>query len=287
MDTIIVTGKDGFFASRFTEYYKEKYNIIGFSHRDLDITNEKDTVSTILKYKPTYLVHAAALSDTGTCERNPRMSFEVNVKGSINVAKACSVSKSKLIYLSSDQVYNGKNENGPYAEESDEPNTVYGNHKIQAENGILKIIENAAILRLTWLFDLPERNKKTNSNIVWNIVKAAMKSKTVSFPTNEYRGITYVHELIKNFDRILNLPSGIYNTGSENNLSTYEVAEVVVKALGLENRSKEILIKDTERYKEKNRDLRISNNKLKNCGVFFSGTEEAVRNCINDFLFKS
>ncbi|WP_234123507.1 hypothetical protein [Clostridium hydrogenum] len=68
-------------------------------------------------------------------------------------------------------------------------------------------------------------------------------------------------------------------------MSTYEVAEEVIKALRLENRSEEILIKDTERYKEKNRDLRISNNKLKNCGVLFSSTEEAVRTCINDFLF--
>jgi dTDP-4-dehydrorhamnose reductase len=77
VDTILVTGKDGFFASRFIECYKNKYNIIGLSHNELDITDEKKTIETILKYSPNYLVHTAALSDTGFCERNPDMSFEI------------------------------------------------------------------------------------------------------------------------------------------------------------------------------------------------------------------
>lgn len=285
MKTILITGKDGFFASRFIKYYKDKYNIIGFSHSDLDITNEKQAISIISKYNPDYLVHAAAISDTGTCERNPEKSFEVNVKGSINVAKACLKAKAKLIYLSSDQVYNGNDEVGPYDEKSFNPNNIYGKHKIEAEKGIVEIMDNAVILRLTWLFDLPQRHKKTNSNIVWNIAKALMENKAIKFPANEYRGITYVYDLVKNFDKIIDLPAGVYNAGSENNLSTYEVAEKVLDAMGLSHRVKEILIKDVERYKEKNRDLRISNDKLKNCGVMFSSTEEAVENCIKDFLF--
>lgn len=285
MKTILITGKDGFFASRFIKYYKDKYNIIGFSHSDLDITNEKQAISIISKYNPDYLVHAAAISDTGTCERNPEKSFEVNVKGSINVAKACLKAKAKLIYLSSDQVYNGNDEVGPYDEKSFNPNNIYGKHKIEAEKGIVEIMDNSVILRLTWLFDLPQRHKKTNSNIVWNIAKALMENKAIKFPANEYRGITYVYDLVKNFDKIIDLPAGVYNAGSENNLSTYEVAEKVLDAMGLSHRVKEILIKDVERYKEKNRDLRISNDKLKNCGVMFSSTEEAVENCIKDFLF--
>jgi dTDP-4-dehydrorhamnose reductase len=76
MDTIVITGSEGFFASRFIEFYKEQYNIIGLSHSDMDITDEKKTVETILKYKPGYLVHTAAVSDTGSCEKNPEFSFE-------------------------------------------------------------------------------------------------------------------------------------------------------------------------------------------------------------------
>lgn len=287
MDTILITGKDGFFASRFIDYYKEKYNIIGFSHSDLDITNESDTVAAIMSYKPDYLIHAAAVSDTGMCQRNPEKSFEVNVNGSINIAKGCQAAKTKLIYISSDQVYNGNNEPGPYSEDCIAvPDTVYGNHKIEAEKSVESILQDVAILRFTWLFSLPERQKKTNSNIIWNIVRAAMKNEKIQLPANEYRGITYIYDLLDNFHKIINLPSGIYNAGSENNISTYDISKIVLKEMGLENRLEEILIKDVERFKLKNRDLRISNNKLKNYDICFENTEEAVKKCIDDFLFK-
>lgn len=286
MKTILVTGKDGFFASRFIQYYKDKYRITGLGHRELDITDKEQTNAVVLKYRPDCVVHAAAVSDTGTCERNQDMSYDINVKGSINVAEACSKADAKLIYLSSDQVYNGNIPSGPYSEECiPVPDTVYGRHKIQAEKGIQDMLQDVVILRLTWMFSLPEKNKKTNSNIVWNTVKAAMKNKRINLPANEYRGITYVHDLIKNFDRIFDLPCGIYNAGSENNLSTYEIGKIVLKEMGLDYRISDILIRDTERYKTKSRDLRISNSKLKSLGINFQDTEEAVRSCIKDFSF--
>jgi len=287
MDTILITGAEGFFASRFIQYYKEKYKVIGLNHDSLDITDERKTIETIMRYCPTYVVHAAAISDTTKCERNPERSFDINVKGSLNVAKACQNAKAKLIYLSSDQVYNGNTEGGPYAEECIAvPNTIYGNHKIQGEIGISHILQNVVILRLTWLFSLPERNKKVSSNIIWNVVKAALKNEPIKLPINEYRGITYIYDLLKSFDKVLGLTSGIYNTGSENNLSTYEIAERVLKKIGLGNRVDELLIKDIERYKVENRDLRISNSRLRKQDILFTSTEEAITKCIDDFQFR-
>lgn len=286
MDTILITGSEGFFASRFIEYYKDRYNIVSLNHKDLDITDEIQTIDTITRINPAYLVHAAAISDTSICERNPDLSYNVNVNGSINIAKGCAASGTKLIYLSSDQVYNGNIEAGPYNEECVvKPNTVYGYHKIEAENAINKILHDIVVLRLTWLFSLPERHRKTNSNIVWNVVKSSIKNECIKFSTNEYRGITYVYDLINNFNKILYLPSGVYNAGSENNLSTYETAKVVLERMGLNLRIEELLIKDVERYKDNNRDLRICNNKLKNYGIHFTSTEEAINNCLNDFKY--
>lgn len=287
MDTIMLTGAEGFFASRFIQYYKDKYNIIALSHKKLNICDEQKTINTIREINPKYLIHAAAISDTGMCERDPGLSYNVNVRGTINIAKGCEVSHTKLIYLSSDQVYNGNSEMGPYNEEcAAMPNTVYGKHKIQAENAICEIIEDVTILRLTWLFGLPERNLKTNSNIIWNLVKGALKNESITLPVNEYRGITYVYDLLNNFGKILYLPKGIYNTGSENNLSTYEVAKIVLERMGLAWRIEELLIKDMERYKETPRDLRISNKKLRNHNIYFTSTEESVSKCISDFSYQ-
>lgn len=286
MDKILVTGSKGFFASRFIEYYRDKYEIISFGHNTLDITDEHKTIETIKEIKPRYIIHAAAISDTGACERNPEVSYKVNVEGSANIAKGSAEIGAKLIYLSSDQLYNGNSEEGPYTEEEPCPNTVYGRHKLEAEETAARIAKEAVSLRLTWLFSLPERNKKISSNMIWNVVRAGLKNEAVKLPVNEYRGLTYVYNLIENFEKILELPCGSYNAGSENNLTTYDIGKLVLENMGLSHRSNDLLIRDEERFKDIKHDLRISNEKLRNYNIYFPSTEEAVSRCINDFNFK-
>lgn len=287
MKTILVTGSRGFFASRFIDFYKDSYNVVGLDHKAIDITNEAETIRKIKELNPDFVVHAAAISDTGICQRDPELSYAVNVKGSINIALGCAEANSKLIYLSSDQVYNGNAEEGPYDEEIIvSPSSVYGNHKLEAENKIAKIVDDAISLRLTWLFGLPERNKKISSNIVWNIVRSTINNEAIKLPHFEYRGLTYVYELIRHISDIFYLPKGVYNAGSENDLSTYEAGRLVLKEMGLSHRLDELLIKDIESYKANSKDLRISNKKLAKHNIHFASTEESIINCIRDYSYK-
>ncbi len=283
MDKILITGSEGFFASRFIEYYRDRYNIVALGRKELDITDEEKTIKIIENHNPDCVIHSAAISDTGICERNPESSYDVNVKGTINVAKGCKNSNSKLIYFSSDQVYSNNNSLGPHNEESIlTPKTVYASHKIEAEKKILELIDDAVILRITWLFCLPERNKKIKSNIIWNIIKGVMENEKVEFPERDYRGITYVYDLIEAFDKIFKLPGGIYNAGSENDLGAYDIAKIVFNELNLTSRIEELLIKNSDRH----RDIRIVNEKIKKYDIHFLSTEEAIKKCIKDFSFK-
>lgn len=223
------------------------------------------------------------MSDTGACEINPQLSYDINVKGTINIAKGCKNINSKLIYFSSDQVYSNNNLSGPYEEECVlTPKTVYALHKIEAEKEILGLLDKVVILRITWLFSLPERDKRIKSNLIWNVIKAAMKNEAIEFPQDDYRGITYVYDLIEVFDKIIRLPKGIYNAGSENNFGAYDIATIVFNELNINNRMKELLVRNTKRK----RDIRISNDKLKKYGIYFPSTEEAVKKCIKEFSFK-
>lgn len=284
MEKILITGSNGFLASRFINHFKNKYNIIPINRNDLDITKEADVVSTLTKHNADYVIHTAAIADTGLCENNPDLSFEVNVKASLNIAKGCKISNSKLIYLSSEQIYNGNVEAGPYSETCTPlPNTVYGKHKLQAEKEIQNILNDAVILRLTWLFGVPEKNRKTNSNILWNVVKNVLKNEPLKLPIYEFRGMTYIYDILDAFPHILTLPDGIYHTGSENNLSTYDTASLILKEMGLEHKIPQLLIKDTEKYKEIPRDIRIKNTKLKNNNIIIGNTSEGIKKCIKDF----
>lgn len=284
MKKILITGSTGFLASRFINKFNKKYNIIPITRNDLDINNENAVITLLTNHNADYVIHTAAIADTGICENDPDLSFQVNVKASLNIAKGCKISNSKLIYLSSEQLYNGNIECGPYSETCiPVPNTVYGKHKLEAEKEIQNILNDVVILRLTWLFGLPERNRKVNSNILWNVVKAALKNDPLKLPIHEFRGMTYVYDILDAFPQILDLPSGIYNTGSENNLSTYDAACLILKKMGLEHKIPELLIKDTEKYKDDPRDLRISNNKLKNNNIIINDTSEGIKKCIKDF----
>lgn len=191
-----------------------------------------------------------------------------------------------MVFSSSNQVYSGNKKEGPYSEEIIiEPNTIYAQSKYNAENEIKNILDNYYNLRLTWLFSMPERNKKVNTNIITNILNSTLKKQPINLSINEFRGMTYVYEVIENFEKLIEIPFGNYNYGSENNLSTYEIGKKVLENIGLENRIEEIIIKDTERFKDKKRDLRISNSKLKKLNINFSDTEEAVQRCIKEFEF--
>ncbi|MBU3192077.1 sugar nucleotide-binding protein [Clostridium bowmanii] len=286
MKKVLLTGANGFFASRFYTYYKNKYEILPLGHSDLDITNENKTLEIVRVFKPDYVVHAAAVADTGSCEKNPELSYEINVKGSINIAKACSLAKSKLIYLSSDQIFNGNNESGPYDElHFPTPNTVYGDHKLKTEDELKGILDELWILRFTWLFGFPEKNCKVSSNILWNVVSAVLKDKRIKLPENEFRGMTYVYDLIENFHKIFNLPYGTYHTGSENNMSTYDIAFFILKEMRLDHKAGIYLEKDTERFKTHDRDLRISNSKSKHFDIIFPKTEDGIKNCLKDFNY--
>jgi len=284
MDKILVTGASGFLASRFCEYYKDKYEIVALKKKDLDIRKEGKVIDILKALKPQYVLHTAAIADTGKCEEDKAASCDINVTGSINIAKGCSLVKAKMINLSTEQIFNGNVEVGPYGEEIEpKPNTTYGKHKLTAEKEIEKILEEKWILRLTWLFGVPERFRKVNPNILWNILDASINGSKLLIPSNEYRGMTYVYDLLKNIEKIMEVPFGTYHTGSENNLSTFDIAEIIVNKLGISHRLNEILEKDHKRYCEKPRDIRITNKKLKNLGIDFLNTEEAISLCIKEF----
>ena len=284
MKKVLVTGSNGFLASRFSEYYKDKYDILPLSHKELDITNENQVYDLFKNNKIDIVFHCAAISDTGRCQREPKLAQEINVGGTVNIAKGCELNNSTLIFASSDQLYAGNEEQGPYKEDIIlKPNNIYGDTKLEAEKEIKNRLEKYYNLRLTWMFSYGERNKRVNTNIITNILNAALKGEKISLATNEYRGISYVYEVIENIEKLINIPFGDYNFGCENDICTYDIGCSVLENLGLQNRIEDIIIKDTDRFKDKKRDLRINNTKLRDNGIYFDSTQEAIARCIKEF----
>ncbi len=280
---ILITGAKGFFGTRFINRYQNEFEIAGLDVQQLDITDKAAVDATFAEFKPDYVIHAAAIAVTDFCNKHPDVAHKVNVQGAINVANACKANGSKLVFISTEQVFNGNEEAGPYSElDTPVPDTVYGQNKLEAEGELKSILDEMWILRFTWLFGLPERNTTINPNVVWNTLQALTNGEVMQERRNEFRGLTYVHELIEQFPKIFTIPYGTYHTGAHNPASRYDIAEHILSELGQKERLPERLNANDA---PKTRDVRLDTSKLADQGVVFTESKDAITKCLKEFHF--
>lgn len=110
---IMITGAEGFAASRIMEAWKDRHELWGVSRRQMDITDRDETRRVICEYSPEIVLHCGAISDLAVCDNEPERSGKINVDGAENVAAACRESGSRMVFFSSDQVYFGNDAAGP------------------------------------------------------------------------------------------------------------------------------------------------------------------------------
>ncbi len=281
MKKILITGSSGFLGSRLAIHFKDKYDLLMPSHSELNVSREEAVKEYIEEHRPDVVIHCAALSNTWYCEQHPEESHRVNVQGTVRIAKACKLTGAKLVFMSSDQVYNGTPMLGPLKEEDVlQPVNVYGQHKLEAEQRALWNNPDSVGLRLTWMYDLPDSPLKLNSNILVNLQKAYNERTSIKAATHEYRGVSYVWDVVRNIEKAMTLPGGIYNFGSGNNLNSYELFLKAASLMGFEDASNWIL-PDDERFSEQDRNLTMDCELIEQYDIRFidsvNGIEEAIK----------
>lgn len=254
---ILVTGANGFAGSRIVNSLQKEYEFITPSHKELDITDTEDVEMFIQQTRPDAVLHLAAISDTGYCEEHPDESYLVNVVGVENLAKAAENHNIKLVFFSSDQIYNGNLESGLLSEDMPvSPENHYGRHKLLAENLALAINPGCVALRATWMYDSLRPGMKTHNNFVLNFKNAKENGTPLRFATREFRGITWIEDVISNIPPTFHLPGGVYNFGAENHLNTYETALEYAKISGWNPEG--LIIADNDRFPAHVRNISIS-----------------------------
>ena len=278
---IMITGGSGFLGSRLAHYYKEKYELLLPTHSQLNVSREEAVREYLEQHRPEVVIHCAALSNTWYCEQHPEESHRVNVQATVRIAKACKLIGAKLLFMSSDQVYNGTPLLGPLREEEMlQPVNVYGRHKLEAEQRALLNLPDAVGLRLTWMYDLPSSPMKLNSNVLVNLQKASTEGTTIQAATHEYRGVTNVWEVVRHMEQAITLPGGIYNYGSGNTLCSHDLFLRIAQEMGLSDPTAWIL-PDEERFSQQPRNLTMDCSLIGRHGIRFldsvEGVQEALR----------
>ena len=280
MKKILITGSTGFLGSRLAYYLKDKHELLLPSHGELNVSREEAVRVYIEEHRPDVVMHCAALSNTWYCEQHPEESHRVNVQGTVRIAKACKLTGAKLVFMSSDQVYNGTPLLGALKEEDVlQPVNVYGQHKLECEQRAQWNLPESVGLRLTWMYDLPSSSMKLNSNILVNIQKAFNKGNPIKSATHEYRGVTNVWEVVKNIEKAISLPGGIYNFGSGNSLNSYELHLKAADMMGIKD-VQNLILPDEERFCEEPRNLTMDCSLIKEHGINFYDSVEGIENAI-------
>ena len=257
---ILVTGPNGFVGEKIMKLCKDVIPC-----PSLRTASEEDIRRIVAESGVDTIIHTAAISDIGTCQANPEASYRANVQIPVWLAKAAK--NIKLICFSSDQVYSGMEEEGPYSEETVKPGNLYAEHKLLMEQQVLDIDPDAVMLRAEWMYDYYEKK----SNYFMNILRA---KDTVSFSSRQFRGVTYVKEVALNMEKVMELPGGAYNFGSETTKSMYEITREFLNLLG-----KDVKLEDAP----PRQNLWMNCEKARKLGVEFLTVDEGLKACAKDY----
>ena len=270
MKTLLLTGASGFLGSRIAAFYSKKYNIYAPTHNEMDITDEESVEAAFAKYKPDIVVHCAAVSDVGLCEREPEKSWKINVDGSIHIAKASNELGAKCIICSSDQVYFGSSVKEAHREEEElTPANLYGQEKLMAEKKCLEANPDCVLLRLSWMYDTQTMREGEHSDFLRTLLPKMKNGEALCYPVYDRRGITDVNEVVQNLEKTFTLTGGVYNFGSPNDKNTFETIYGVFKKAGLDTA---LLQKNEEAFRGNPRNISMSQDKINRCGISFSST---------------
>ena len=218
----------GLLGKKIVETGYERFDIVATYHKEkpkveselykLDITDKNSVLNLVEKIKPTVIIHTAALTNVDYCEKNKAKASKVNVEGTKNVAIAAEKIGSKLVYVSTDYVFDGKK---GFYKEDDKPNPInyYGLTKLEGERVVEKICNDYLIVRPSVIYGEGRKNFAT-----W-IIDELKNSREVKITKEHFASPTLNTDLAEQiFALIEQEKEGIFHTAGRERISRYDFA---------------------------------------------------------------
>lgn len=231
---IVFTGITGLLGGYFLKNKQSGFEVIGVSRKDFDITDKKKVSDFIQKVSPQIIIHAASLGNVDYCEQHPTEAYEVNIKGTQNIVDAAKKINAKIIFLSSNAIYDG--EKPPYDEKSQpNPIDVYGKTKVKGEKAIINSSLTYAIVRLITMYGWPQVGGRSNP-VTW-IIENLKKGQRINVVNDIYNNHLWAGQAAEAIWAVikLNIKNKIYNIGGGDCISRYDLALKVAKVFSLDS----------------------------------------------------
>lgn len=250
-----VKGQLGYDIVRELEKRNE-HEYLALDAAEMDITDQDRVREVITEYQPDAIFHCAAYTAVDKAEDNVEACKNVNVEGTRNIAEAAREVDSKLIYLSTDYVFDGTKEGMYTPEDPTNPKSVYGNTKYLGELEALKVLKHY-IVRISWVFGI------NGHNFIKTMLKLAETHDEVSVVSDQIGSPTYTVDLARLLvDMAHSDRYGIYHATNEGECSWADFAEYIFKANGKDTKVNHITSEEYPQKAYRPRNSRLSKDKL-------------------------
>ncbi len=226
---VLVTGANGQLGYDVVkELQKQNIECYGASRQDFDIVDFEATENFIKNYMPDAVIHCAAYTAVDKAEDEQGLCYLVNASATENIAEICKKINAKMLYISTDYVFDGT-KNGFY-EVDDKPNpiNVYGKTKLLGEQAVQKILDKYFIVRISWVFG------EHGNNFVKTMLRLGKGRKEISVVADQYGSPTYTADLASLLVEMIQTDKyGIYHATNEGVCTWAEFAEEIFKIAGM------------------------------------------------------
>lgn len=255
---VLVTGVNGQLGYDVVKRLNELgIENIGVDIDDFDITNKKQTEEFIENYRPDVVVHCAAYTAVDKAEDDKEKCYLINVDGTINVAEACKKTDAKMVYISTDYVFDGEGQEAHLEDKSTDPVNYYGYSKEQGENAVREILEEYFIIRTSWVYG------KNGNNFVKTMLNLAQIRNELNVINDQIGAPTYTPDLaVLICDMLQTTKYGIYHGVNEDYCSWYDFAIEIFKKVGIEMKVNPISTSEYPTKAKRPLNSRLSKEKL-------------------------
>lgn len=255
---VLVTGVKGQLGyDVVNELSKRGHEAVGVDVEEMDITDADKVKKVILEESPEAVIHCAAYTAVDAAEENESVCRKVNTDGTINIAKVCGENNVKLMYISTDYVFDGEGEHYWQPDESRNPVNVYGQTKYEGELAVEKEVEKYFIVRIAWVFGV------NGKNFIKTMLNLGKTHDELSVVDDQVGSPTYTFDLARLLvDMIETDKYGKYHATNEGICTWCEFAKEIFRQAGMNVKVNPVTSEEFPTKAKRPHNSRMSKDKL-------------------------
>lgn len=279
---VLVTGANGQLGYDVVrELQKQNIECYGATRKDFDLVDFEATEKFIVDYRPDIVMHCAAYTAVDKAEDEQGLCYLVNASATENIAAICKKINAKMLYISTDYVFDGTKDGFYEVDDTPNPINVYGKTKLLGEQAVQRILDKYFIVRISWVFG------EHGNNFVKTMLKLGKERKEINVVADQYGSPTYTADLAPLLIEMIKTDKyGIYHATNEGVCSWAEFAEEIFKIAKLDVKVNHITTAEYATRAKRPMNSRLSKNSLQINGVkLLNNWQNALKNFLKSSLF--